>query len=219
VRARQDIGVPDPLGTLPERVNLEPLLSRVDAEGEHRRLIEARRLTAGLPSVGDAGVLVTTARSRLRARIASSPLAIVRRSLADGAGRLIAHDLCGVLVAVTGRPCHCSLADVQVVLDGICARLVNRESADDGWAREAANIHAAFWARRVGRERAIWEAVMRQLAVPSQPGLFWKHQAGDRPADPLPVTGAQDPASGLRTAERRQAFTASATLVPLLLAI
>jgi superfamily II DNA or RNA helicase len=223
-RARQEIGVPDPLGTghPPPRSDEGVPSLRIDATVEHRRLSEARRLTGGLDPgdliVAGSAALVAVAPRRLRVRIAPQALALVALAVGDADGRPVAQIVKGVLLSLHRRLRHPSSADVRQLLDELAVRLSQGPRFDDdGWVGEAAVLHAAFWKCRIDRERAIGRLVAAQSELPRQPGLFSQHQPGNPNETSSTATGAEDLLAYLHVAEGSHSLQSLAPVVMSLL--
>ncbi|MQA29739.1 MAG: hypothetical protein GEU82_07865 [Luteitalea sp.] len=221
-RASKDIGVPDPLGTFSGLGDLDLPTVRVDASHEHRRLVDARRLAGALPGADapgpEADAFITTARARLRTRVGAKSLAILQSMLADDNGRPVARCVHGLLLSLCRPTVHGSKAEIRALLDAIGAASRALVADADPWAEAAAGVHAAFWTRRIERERSIRQMLMARVDRPRQPGLFWVGESDGTPPVPAPV-GIDPDGTYVQAAERSSSIKPASTVVVLLLLV
>jgi hypothetical protein len=201
-RAGQEIAVADPLGTGEEPATPEFPCTRIDAASEHTRLVLARHVTRHLKSRASPvslspDTLVTAARHRVRSRLGSAPLVVMRSWLADDKGRVVASRITGLLVRL-GDPLTRASADLLkliAALDQFPSGQIERQA--QRWADSMSSIHRAFWSTRAARELAIFPKVVEGLEPARQPGLFWRHLEEDRTIrlEPVDLTKAAIEAS------------------------
>jgi hypothetical protein len=150
-----------------------------EAETELGRLAYARAVTRGRsewPSARTAseGPWLTRARSAAaRAALGGRLLALTHVSCEDAVGRVVASHLVGFEVRVRNGVDSRHLLAVSAMLRQLDAAWLqlaaDRRSA---WLREAAAVGAAFWRRRLARERAIAAGIVAAQDASFQPGLF-----------------------------------------------
>jgi superfamily II DNA or RNA helicase len=181
-RAGQEIGVADPLGTGDEPSSVEFPSARIDAESEHLRLVLARHVTRhqgsrACPVKLSPDTLVGVARRRVRSRLGASPLVVMRSSLPDDTGRIVASRITGLVLRLDNRMTRSSHAELLSLI----AELERRNPAEiehepEQWADAMSAVHRAFWATRAARLLAICRRVADHQSVAHQPGLFWRRR-------------------------------------------
>jgi superfamily II DNA or RNA helicase len=177
-QAQADVGAQNPLGD--DHDNQPADGSRVvtarmesEAQREHHRLTEARRLVASMSSPASVGPdverhsLVTfSSRRPLRSILGSGGLILFRSVLVDRSGRIVATHLTPVQLT-RARDSTCSFKQLEIV-----GQSLTGDPALAAWLASSLAVHAAFSAARLARERGIADTSERFRRDELQPGLF-----------------------------------------------
>jgi hypothetical protein len=151
-----------------------------EAAREHERLTLARRLMPGHPSgIGlvqgiEHHALVTfSKRRRIRCRLTSRPLVVVRVALVDSNGQPVAYHLTPVQFTIE-PPTARSFQLLERL-----SRQLPQDSHYDDWLASSLWIHSAFWNARLARELSIADLQRSLTPGELQPGLFdWRAEQG-----------------------------------------
>lgn len=216
--ARSDFDIADPFASGRSSAHGEPIgehmaalkIARCDDEARHEcdAVARARRLLRP----GDDEVLnglalrpaVAIARRRLRRCVGSRELVLMRATIEDGAGRVVAvHH---TMLAVEASPEKDTVIGTHLApvdLDKCALRTL--DSSFDVWERRALERHGEFWRTRLAREDAIAGTLRSRPAPDLQPGLF------DRRAEREHEAFAAEEASSVKEIALRRALAARAS--------
>ena len=216
-QAGRELGAADPLGLFDAREDRPPDVGGIrllaEATAEHDRLRTIRSITApttpdraapaawpaGPGDLGDSDTLTAhSRRRRLRERLSSRALAIVRTSIDDETGRSVAVHLAPLVIT------HSALGTLGTLT---CADLESIDPTFLQWHAVSRCIHRRFWARRAARERAIARALEEDRHSPVQAGLFDRRAEHHRLIDATGRRAIQNEArSRIAAAERATAI-------------
>jgi superfamily II DNA or RNA helicase len=150
---------PVPLTRLTREAALE-----TERLGAMRGLVASGEPSGAGTTVRSATLVARTRRSRMRAALGGSSLAVVRASTSDGTGRVIATSVYGVRINSAGFRGVASGTHIGA----ICAAV---QSVAASCHEESVRIHQAMTRRQLDRARAIAE-LFRAAISERQPGLF-----------------------------------------------
>jgi superfamily II DNA or RNA helicase len=148
-----------------------------EAALEQARLVRARAFAghddeAEVASVGDMRLAAFVRRRPIRRQLGHGTLAILRETLEDACGRMVAFRLLPVrsdaLMRVM-RPVRPWIADLCRRIE---AQVATGAAADDEWRREAADAFERFWQTRRIREMRIAACQVPDPPALVQTGLF-----------------------------------------------
>jgi hypothetical protein len=212
VQAGTDLGAPDPLGL--EEADRPPDVTGIrlltEAASEYDQLKTTRAIATPSCHAQEivTGVLAAgTHRRKIRVRLASRTLAIVKTSLSDAAGRSIAVHLSALaLDTPSGANTPARLRGINSDLSRFtCADLETLDPTLLHWHAESRRLHRRFSQRRAERDRAIARALdeIETGRPPIQAGLFDHRTEHQHAADSAGRRALQDEVrSRIAAAER-----------------
>ena len=178
-QAGRDLGAADPLGLFAACDDRPPDIAGIrllaEAAAEHHRLKTIRSIPTPAGPMENDLLAARPRRSRIRMRLGSRALAIVRTSLDDGTGRAVAVHLSPLLLETSRADAdtRTRLLAIQSAVGHVtCAKLESLDPAILQWHAGSRRTHRAFWGRRAARERAIACALEENGPSPIQAGLF-----------------------------------------------
>jgi superfamily II DNA/RNA helicase len=200
-RARQDIGVADPLSSslgadgddrhdsgMPAEDESAQGPWRVRAHEEATRIGLARQLRISTDPRGEpveTGRLATRARARLRPWLNGRVLLVAELAAEDESGRRLASLAVPMLITCPrGLMAGGGAANVRaaswVSASQRVADTIAGEADRNGWRQRCSDEHAAFWSRALTRTHAIAAAAAAPHHELFQPGLFDRRVHADR---------------------------------------
>jgi superfamily II DNA or RNA helicase len=173
-RAQADVGIQNPLGNAQPIDGSRLVTTQMESEAqrEHQRLAEARRLMSTvssartLPDVERHSLVTFSRRRSLRSKLGSDALVLFRSVLVDRGGRIIATHLTPVQLKLD-RNATCSFNHLDTV-----GHSLTSDPALAAWLASSLAVHASFSTTRIARERSIAHTRDRLMFDELQPGLF-----------------------------------------------